>query len=304
MSGGDTGAVVRRRQRPGGGALRLLSSIRFDEVCVLQGAPLLGLFFSMGGFTLTGLWTAAAVVIGNICLVAHVFSLNDWAGTESDQKDPNRAGRSFLAKSVSRTEVGYLTLGLLALALAIFSQISVTAFMLALAIAGLSALYSTPAINGKGIPIFNSALHLLGGMLHFMLGYTAFSPISWHAAAIGCYFGLVFAAGHLTHEARDHDGDRLNGIQTNAVAWGRKNCVLASLALFTLAYGLLAGLALFGFIPFLLVFTATLFPLHLLGTMRALCSELTYEELRRLQDCYRRIHVVIGLAMLAAVAPW
>lgn len=304
MSRIDPGAVVELPHRPAFSLPRLLSAIRFDEVCVLQGAPLLGACFSMGGFTFATLWTVVALVIGNVCLVAHVFLLNDWAGAEGDLRDPHRAARTFLAKRLGRTEVGTLAVGLLAVALLMFSLISATAFVLALAIAGLSALYSFPGINGKGIPVFNSVLHLSGGVLHFLLGYAAFAPLSWQAVAIGCYFGLVFAAGHLTHEARDHDGDLLNGIRTNAVAWGRKECVLASLALFTLAYGLLTALALCRIVPILLAFTALLFPLHLLGTVRALRSELTFEGLRRLQDCYRRIHVVIGLAMLATVPPW
>lgn len=283
---------------------RLLSCIRFDEVCVLQGAPLLGACFSISGFAIASLLTVAALVAGNICLIAHVFVLNDWAGIEGDQNDPNRAARTFLTKGAGRTEVGYLALGLLALALSLFSLVSATAFVLALAIAALSALYSVPAVNGKGAPLLNSALHLLGGGFHFLLGYAAFSSISWHSIAIGCYFGLVFTAGHLTHEARDHDSDLLNGIRTNTVAYGRKEGVWASLVLFMLAYGLLTGLALFGIVPTLLASAALLFPLQLLATLRALRSDLSFEGLRRVQDCYRRIHAVIGLAMLVTVPPW
>lgn len=290
--------------RPAASLPRLLSCIRFEEVCVLQGAPLLGACFSIGGFTVANLLTVAALVAGNICLIAHVFVLNDWAGIEGDQNDPHRAARTFLTKGAGRTEVSYLALGLLALALASFSLVSATAFVLALAIAALSALYSLPAVNGKGLPGFNSALHLLGGAVHFLLGYTAFSPISWHGIAIGCYFGLVFTAGHLTHEARDHDSDRLNGIRTNTVAYGRKQGVWASLALFALAYGLLTGLALSGIVPTLLASAALLFPLQLLASVRALRSNLSFEGLRRVQDCYRRIHAVIGLAMLVTVPPW
>ena len=287
-----------------GAARRLLSCIRFDEVAVLQGAPLLGACFAMSDVNLAGVLTMAALVAGNACLVAYVFLLNDWAGIEGDLKDPHRAARTFLAQGASRAGVLRFALILLTLAVLLLGLFGTTAFVLALAIAALGALYSVPATHGKGRPIVNSALHLLGGTLHFLMGYVAFAPVSAHGIAIGCYFGLVFAAGHLTHEARDYEGDALNGIRTNAVAFGRRGGVLASLALFTLAYALLVALALGGVVPAVLAGAALLYPLHLLATLRALRSGLDYAGLRRLQDRYRCLHAVIGLAMLITVPPW
>ena len=38
--------------------------------------------------------------------------------------------------------------------------------------------------------------------------------------AIGTYFGLTFAAGHLTQEVRDYHADVHNGIRTNAAVFG------------------------------------------------------------------------------------
>jgi 4-hydroxybenzoate polyprenyltransferase len=283
---------------------RLLACIRFDEVAVLQGAPLLGACFAMREFSVDALLTVAMLMAGNACLVAHVFVLNDWAGIAGDLKDPNRATRTFLARGASRAEAGWLALALLALALLLFGLMGVAPMVLAGGIAALSALYSAPGLNGKGRPVLSSVLHLAGGTAHFLLGFACLAPMSWEGAAIGAYFGLVFAAGHLTHEARDHDADRLVGIRTNAVAFGRKLGVLASLGLFTLAYALLSGSALAGLVPMALVFVALLYPLHLLATLRALRDGPDYRSLTRLQNRYRRIHAVIGLAMLATALPW
>lgn len=292
------------RSLPASTGSRLLACIRFDEVAVLQGAPLLGACFAMPGFSVDALLTVAMLMAGNVCLVAHVFVVNDWAGIAGDLKDPNRATRTFLARGASRAEAGGLALALLALALLLFSLIGTAAMVLAASIAALSALYSAPGLNGKGRPVLSSMLHLVGGTAHFLLGYACLAPVSWQGVAVGCYFGLVFAAGHLTHEARDHDADRLAGIRTNAVAFGRRRGVLASLALFTLAYALLAGSALAGLLPMALVFVALLYPLHLLATLRALRDGPDYRSLLQLQNRYRRIHAVIGLAMLAAALPW
>jgi 4-hydroxybenzoate polyprenyltransferase len=281
---------------------RKLFCIRFDEVFLLQGPPVMGAIFSFAGLTMGhSLLAAAAAVVGSICLVAHVFVLNDWAGIDGDLRDPNRATWVFTAKGVSRTEMAQLAVTLLAVSLMLFAFVSATAFVLALAIAGLSALYSAPMFHMKGLPILNSILHLVGGTLHFLLGYATFSTIGGRGFAIACFFGLVFAAGHLTHEARDRDGDLLNRIQTNAVAFGKMQSFVAGFVLFTAAYALLIALAAFGAVPRALFVAAALYPLHFYASVRTLRAGLTFESLSRLQTCYRLLYAVIGIMMLVTV---
>ncbi len=282
-------------------AIRLLSCVRFDEVCVLQGAPLLGAMFSIGALTLHHALVLACLLAGSFSLVAHVFVLNDWSGIHGDLRDPARAGRTFVARGVSRAALGYLAMALLVLALSLFWLVGVTTFVVAVLIAGASALYSVPPFHMKGLPIFGSALHLVGGVLHFLLGYAAFSAIDGRGAVIGCFFALVFTAGHLTHEARGHAGDFLNGIRTNAVAFGKTRSFVAGLVLFTAAYALLAVLAVFGIVPHALLLAAMLYPLHLWMSLRALHAGLTLESLCRLQRCYRLLFAVIGVTLVLAL---
>ena len=283
---------------------RLLSCIRFDEVLVLQGAPLLGALFAIRTFAASDLPLLAALVAGNILLVAHVFVVNDWSGIHDDLRDPNRAARTFFAKGQDRAAMSWLALGLLAASLAIFGLIGLVTLALGLAIAGLSALYSAPAIHWKGRPFFSSALHLGGGALHFLLGYATFAPPDARGLGISAFFALVFAAGHLTNEVRDHEGDAINGIRTSAVAFGKTPSFLAGLALFIAAYALLAALALEGLAPLVLAGAAALCPLHLLAAWRAWRAGLTFVSLRRLQWLYRALFAVIGLAMIVTVPPW
>jgi 4-hydroxybenzoate polyprenyltransferase len=278
--------------------IRLLSCIRFDEVCVLQGAPLIGAMFSIGTLTLDNAFVLAAVVVGSFGLVAHVFVLNDWSGIHGDLRDGARASRTFIAKGVSRTELGYLAIALLVFALLLFWLVSVSTFVVAVLIASASALYSAPGFHMKGLPIFSSALHLVGGVLHFLLGYAAFSVIDERGVVIGCFFALVFTAGHLMHEVRGYEGDFLNGIRTNAVAFGKTQSFIAGLVLFTAAYTLLAMLAAFGIVPRALLLAAMLYPLHLWMSLRALHIGLTPESLCRLQRCYRLLYAVIGVTMI------
>lgn len=286
--------------RPRGLLARLLSCIRFDEVLVLQGAPLIGACWSIGALTADKFATAAVFGIGSLCLVAHVYLLNDWSGIDGDLRDLHRASRTFSAKGASRTEAGLLAVALLGLSLLLFGILGAAPFVLALAIAGLSALYSAPAIHMKGLPLFSSALHLVGGALQFLLGYGTFTAIDARGIAVSCFFGLVFAAGHLMHEVRGLDGDQFNGIQTNAVAFGKARSFVAGVALFTVAYALLVSLAAFGVVPRVMVLAGALFPLHLGASLRAWRAGLDFQSLCRLQRLYRLLYAVIGIAMLAA----
>jgi len=294
-------AVVRARPAS---LWRLLSCIRIDEVCVLQGAPVIGALFAMADFSAATLLKIAALVAGNLCLIAHVFVLNDWSGIHGDVKDPMRAAGTFVARGENAARMGYLASILLALALLPFGLLGPVPLAIALVIAAFSAIYSFPGLHGKGVPVLNSLLHLFGGALHFLLGYAALSSVSAHSVAIACYFGLVFTAGHLTHETRDHDGDLQSAIRTNAVAFGKKRAFGAGLLLFSAAYLLLTVLALRGVVPRVLSLAIVPYVIHLVASWKAWRAGLTYDAVRRLQGTYRNIHALIGLAMLVVVPPW
>jgi len=280
--------------------VRLLSCIRLSEVLVLQGSPLLGAVLSMGRPTA---WNAAAIALvaaGSTALVAHVFVLNDWSGMHSDLRDPNRTSGLVATSGIGRGQLAGLWIALLALSLLLLGPLGSQTLIIALAISGLSALYSAPGVLIKGVPIINSALHFFGGVLHFLLGYSVFGPVDPRGLAIGCFFALVFVAGHLTHEARDNDADLLNGIRTNAVTFGKARGFAAGLVLFTVADLLLVVLAARGAVPRPLVLIAALYPLHLYWSFKALRAGLDFENIRRLQVRYRALYAAVGAIMLVS----
>jgi 4-hydroxybenzoate polyprenyltransferase len=172
---------------------------------------------------------------------------------------------------------------------------------IALSICIASALYSAPVSHAKGIPLLNSFLHLIGGTLHFLLGYSVFHSMDARGIVIGCFFGLTFMAGHLTHEARDREGDLVNGIRTNAVTFGAFANFVGSVALFTSADVLLLILAFRGVVPRLLMIVAPFYPLHLYWSLRVLHRGLNFENIRQLQLRYRALYAAIGLTMALAV---
>src|SRR5579863_726280 len=71
--------------------LRDLAAVRFSEVLVLEGPPLLGALCAMGAVSPHSLGSVALLAAGNGCLVGHIFTLNDWAGHATDRREPHRS---------------------------------------------------------------------------------------------------------------------------------------------------------------------------------------------------------------------
>lgn len=294
-----TGARSARRRSP---ALAYLSCIRYPEVLVLQGSPLLGAAFALRDITPEKAVTGLVFALASLLLVAHIWSFNDWAGLRTDLNDPNKAAAVFSTKGVSPGGVLRFSLALLGAALLLFAILPHQTMLIAVVIAALGMLYSHPAFHAKSIPVLSSAPHLLGGLLHFLLGYSVFDSIDRRAVLIALFFALTFTAGHLNQEVRDHDGDRANGLRTNAVFFGRTPTFLAGLVVFTLAYADLVLLAARGIVPGILgVPPLLLYPLQLAWSVRTLRSGLSFESVSVLQRRYRMLYALIGCSMLAAL---
>lgn len=276
----------------------LLSCIRFDEVLILQGSPLLGALFSMGRLTVGSGAVLGLLAAGSTCLVAHVFVLNDWSGMSADLRDPNRTNEVFINRGVARARIGHLWMALLALSLLLLGAVGWRSLTIAVMVAGLSALYSAPASHIKGVPVLNSALHFAGGLLHFLLGYSIFRAPDGRGIEIGAFLALVFTAGHLTHETRDSESDKLNGIRTNAVRFGKRRNFIAGLILFTMADVLLVALALRGIVPVPPLVVAALYFMHVYWSWQTMRAGLTFDSVRWLQVRYRFRYAAIGLMMV------
>ena len=282
-------------------AVRYFSCLRPQDILVLQGTPLLGAAFAIRQPVTRDLVPVATLFVANVFLVTHIFMLNDWSGLTADLADPNKAAGVFTARGVGRREIGGLTAGLLILSLLLFSRLGPVTLTLSLAIASLSALYSLPRFNWKGRPLLNSATHLAGGVLHFLLGYSLRNAIDLRGVVSATFFALIFAGGHLTQEIRDYQGDAVNAIRTNAVVFGPRRTFAASLVLFALAHIVLLLLAIRGVLPLPLAILVVLYPVQLFWSIETLHDGLNYASVGRLQSRYRVLYAVIGLAMVAAL---
>jgi 4-hydroxybenzoate polyprenyltransferase len=282
-------------------AARYLSCLRPQEILVLQGSPLLGAAFAIRHPRVEHAGPLAILTLANIVLVAHIFLINDWSNLTSDLADPNKSASVFTSRGVTRAELGVLAIGLLGVSLFLLILLGPLTLNLSLAITALSALYSLSPFNWKAKPVLNTAAHLAGGVLHFLLGYSVWSAIDARSLAIATFFGITFAAGHLTQEIRDYDGDTRSGISTNAALFGRRRTFIASLALFTAAHALLFVLVVAGVLPRPLAALVFLYPIHLRWSLETLRDGLTFTSVRRLQGRYRALYAVVGVAMLIAL---
>jgi 4-hydroxybenzoate polyprenyltransferase len=291
--------ILGERVRQSAGIVRHFVSTRAVEVLALQASPILGVF--LGGYRIQriGVVSLGLLLLGSCALTAHIFIFNDWAGYESDLRDPLRAPHVFGRHGISRREVAWAATGLLILANLAFAAVGVAALLLGAAIAALGFVYSGSPVLGKNTPIASSVNHLLGGTLHFLLGYTLAHTIDAKGLWIGLFFGLVFAAGHLNQEVRDYEGDLLNGIRTNAVVFGRRRTFLASLATFTAAYAMLTALASVDILPRLLLWSPVGWLLHLSWCTQALRRGLSFDTAVWMQRRYRWLFALVGLVMLA-----
>ena len=99
-------AVPRKRA----GLVAYVSCIRYRDVLLLQGAPLLGLAFGVRGITVENAVITVGFALASILLVAHVFTFNDWAGIALDSNDPNKSADVFVTRGISQHGVAFFSL--------------------------------------------------------------------------------------------------------------------------------------------------------------------------------------------------
>ncbi len=279
-----------------------LSCIRYREVLLLQGTPLMGVIFSVGRITTAEIPALALFSLAGFLLVAHIWSFNDWADVRVDADDPGKAQRIFLNKGVALSGMLGLSLTLLAASLVAFAFLPTRTLAIAGAIAALGFVYSSPLIKTKSIPLLSSVTHLVGGTLHFLLGYSLFAHIGRDALLIAPFFALVFTAGHAVQEVRDVAGDRRHGIATNAVVFGaRRTFVCALLGLF-LAHAYLIFLAVQGIVPLRLsVASLAIFPQYFVLGFKTLRGSLGWGQIDLFRCAYRKGFFILGLFMVSVL---
>lgn len=281
---------------------RLLSCIRYREVLVLQGAPVMGAAMAMGEPSLDKCALGLVFVAANACLVAHMWSLNDWADRHADATDEIKSHHHFSRKGIAPATMFQMSLGLLIASLALFACLNAATFWIAVSLVLLSFCYSLPGLHAKSVALLSSLPHLVGGFLHFLLGYSLFATVDPNALRIAIVFALVFTAGHGVQEVQDHDADRRAGIRTNAVVFGKSAVFVVALAAFLFVYGYLSHLSAVGIVPQRLGLPLlSLAGLHLYCARQPLQAGLSFDSVRRYRGRYRALFAMLGLFLISTL---
>ena len=225
-------------------ALTVIKALRVGEALPFSGVALLGGMLAQPA-KLTRISSAlVAAMAGVFCLALFAFVFNDLQDREADQRSGAKPARPLVSGLFSARFMWVLlfsvaTAGLLALAIWTNRRV----FWAGLVTIILSIAYSMKPVSLKSVPVLSSLIHVTEGTLACVVGWWAVGAANWTSVVVGCYFGLVFAAGHLHHEAADLFADRRSGTRTHAVLFGARTTLLAGLALWTLSAILFSALA-------------------------------------------------------------
>src|SRR5947208_15613744 len=121
--------------------LSLFRLVRYDEVFVLQGTPLMGAAFSIGNVTSEKLKIVLLFVVTSFLLVAHIFTFNDWAEICA-LKDSNGATVKPRSQDSKPRRLLLLSIFLLLAGLLLFAFLPRPTLMLAIIAAGVGIFYS------------------------------------------------------------------------------------------------------------------------------------------------------------------
>ncbi len=238
-------------------------------------------------------------VLAAAALAIFAFAFNDLCDRSDDRLAPHKQHRPLLDGRVSPRAAGWLCL---VAAVAPFLLLAGHAAASSAALVALACgwAYSAPATRGKHRPGLATALHLGFGAACFAVGawMAAFDP---RLLAVGAHVGLLFAAGHLHHEAEDLEADRAAGRRTTATRLGAERALL--LGAITWAMAPLPPLAagLLGWIAFELAAVMLVMALGYALVHRA--ARRRHREVapavRAMRRGYRPLYWLGGVALLA-----
>jgi 4-hydroxybenzoate polyprenyltransferase len=280
---------------------QFLRAIRFRESSLMLGFPLMGLFAARPAPERLLSLELLGFLLGTFFLSGSVYAFNSWGGLVHDRLNHRLQDHPLHDGSMSARRELLLSLGLLGASLVCYALWAPALIPLGLGLKLIWVLYSNPRMPLKGAaPFAGTALHLIGGTLQALLGYTAISGDPRLGLSWCIYFALIFTAGHFFHEVLDWEADRAAGQRTVAIVFGPDVGQRLSALTFGLAYVYLVGILLSGagslwqVLPFWLIL-----PLHAWFLAQTGCSAegaALFEYQRR----YRLLFGIAGAAMAAA----
>lgn len=218
---------------PGLNKSRLILSLRVGEIALMSGFFVIGSFFTgKNPWQTPGRFLLMSA--GIIAYIAAVYMLNSFADYDADEVNP----RLKPVRTIARNTYLKLTVITVCLFLAVFAFLDFLLILISLTAFFGWVLYYV--YQFKGVPYAGTVIHFFAGILHFHMGYAAFSEPGPDSIAVSLYFALILCAGHINHELIDFEADSRAGVMTTAVKIGEKSALRNLMIVF--AASLFAGI--------------------------------------------------------------
>ena len=265
---------------------------------MLSGISLLGGFFALSDISPLSMVKILLLGLAAFFLGVHIYLVNDWYGFSVDIQNIERLHRPLLRREISANEGLFLIFGLFFLFLLMCTFLSVKTLFVGFFSSINWLLYSRLRVFFKGTPLSSFLGHLIGGILLFLLGYSAFHNVDMRGVLIGIYFTLVFIGGHLNHEVKDYDVDLEAGMTTSAIKFGKRKVFFSSFAFFSLSTIYFYSLGLRNIVPRnLSLLPLIIYPFYFYFFCSTLRKGISSENICRFRRNYRILYGIMGCMM-------
>jgi len=277
-----------------------MDPLRLGESALLQGTPFFGIVFGLDNW-LHHYELVLMTLAGSFLITNGIFILNDITDLKHDTLSTDKAQRfRYLTNIGVRKLIAIVSFNCAGGMLLIIIANYVSAWYAGgILLAGLT--YSLGPFRSKEIPIASSLTHLIGGVLHFLVGFSLGDSPAVNGILIGIFFGGIFMAGHFIQEIRDFDLDMKSGVRTNAVYFGRQKTFFISLILFLFFPIYSALLVYIGIPPASLNMALITIPIVLLSARFPLRDDLSRSSILGFQKAYRITFAALGAYWVAVL---
>jgi 4-hydroxybenzoate polyprenyltransferase len=261
----------------------------------MVGFQAVGLIAALPDLSRKSLITSAVFLLCGFTLFLSIYIYNTWGGMIREAAVEVATYDHKLLNFLNMISYLILLASIAGFALAFGTQMLIFAAVIYF----LWLLYSHPLIHLKAVAGAGTAIHIVAGTLHYILGYSAFRTPGLEAIMGGLFFALLFAGGHAVHELKDMERDKKTGFRTGAIILGAKKIHTLGFLFFSLATALLVVTLQLNilpeklFAPFLLPFPAAAVAFAI--TMR---RELNERAARRYRLVYRIAYFLAGIGFI------
>ncbi len=277
----------------------LVRSIRWFEIAVRTGAPLIAILIVSPAFNLSTGTRIIQSFIAFFFLWAHGYTFNEWGGYNFDKNDVSKAKTPLLAGHIAHQELLILAIVFAAISIIMYSLLDIKFLFIVVFDIIMGYIYVYPKILLKNVPIVSFVILFVVSINDFLLGWLIFSPDISRGLLIGIYFGILGITGQHFHEAGDHDSDKKANVKTNAVRFGKKNIFIIGFIFYTLSLVYFVILTLTGVVPrYLYIILVVTYPIYIAIFYSCLTSGIDTLNVHHFVRKYRLLYGIIGLCFI------